>query len=228
MTRETYCVAVFYPAVAAGLLWPYPAWHIVAAVAAAGFLICQALILHAAKGIPTWRTPDMPWMLIATGMFEGLGLLAVIALASGGQIEFSPPLALTGIALAIVNAVLWTRYRMAAASRGIGPLSREALARVTPVLHLVGHATPVVLFAVCLFSNDAQATILAGIGGAAAIAGGMLWKFFIVTRACHQQGFAMPLLPRRGSGKRAAPGRFGQSVLFESTAVYTEDLIRVD
>jgi phenylacetyl-CoA:acceptor oxidoreductase subunit 1 len=218
MTRETYCVAVFYPAVAASLLWPHPALNAVAAVAAAGFLICQALILYTAKGIPTWRTPDMPWMLIATGLFEGLGLLAVITLVSGGQIEFSPPLALVGIALAIVNAALWTRYRIAAENRGIGPLSRNVLARVSPSLHFVGHATPAVLFAVSVFSNDVQSSVLAGVGGAAAIAGGMLWKFLIVTRACHEQGFAMPMLPRRGSGKRSAPERLGKSLFLESIA----------
>ena len=35
MTRETWCVGVFYPAVAAGTLWPHPALDLLAALAAA-------------------------------------------------------------------------------------------------------------------------------------------------------------------------------------------------
>ena len=209
MTRETYCVAVFYPAVAAGLVWPQPILDVVAITAAAGFLVCQALILHAAKGIPTWRTPDMPWMLIATGLFEGTGLLAVIAAVTAGRLPFAPPLALLGVALALVNTVLWVRYRAAAKARGIGPLSRQVLAAISPALHLIGHAMPIVLFALSLSAGNAAAIAIAGVAGAAAIAGGMLWKFMIVTRACHQQGFGLPMVPRRGSGARAAPERLG-------------------
>jgi phenylacetyl-CoA:acceptor oxidoreductase subunit 1 len=217
MTRETYFVAVFYPAVLAGLIWPHPVLDFIAAAAAAGFLLCQALILHAAKGIPTWRTPDMPWMLIATGIFEGIGLLAVIAAASNGWVAFAPSLAVAGIALALINAALWVRYRTAAKTRGIGPLSRRILAATSPALHLIGHATPAVLFALSLVSGNTMAAMLAGGAGAALIVGGMLWKFSIVTRACHQQGFALPMVPRRGSGKRAAPERLGRNAGSDET-----------
>ena len=48
-------------------------------------------------------------------------------------------------------------------------------------------------------------------GTACALGGGVLWKHTLVTRACHQQGFALPRLPQRGSGSRAAPARFGLS-----------------
>lgn len=209
MTRETYCVGVFYPAVAASLLWPHPVFAGIAAAAAMGFLVCQALILHAAKGIPTWRTPDMPWMLIATGLLEGLGLLAVISALSGGRIVFTPLLAVAGIALALVNAGLWIRYRAAAKARGIGPQSRQILAQLAIPVHGAGHALPAALFALSLAATGTAAGLLSAAAGAAAIAGGMLWKFVVVTRACHQQGFALPMLPRRGSGRRAAPARLG-------------------
>ena len=46
-------------------------------------------------------------------------------------------------------------------------------------------------------------------GAACAVAGGALLKYTLVTRACHQQGFALPRVPQRGSGARAAPARFG-------------------
>ena len=43
----------------------------------------------------------------------------------------------------------------------------------------------------------------------AAVAGGALWKIVVITRACYQQGFALPKMPRRGSGRRASPARLG-------------------
>ena len=59
------------------------------------------------------------------------------------------------------------------------------------------------------------AAFIAGLGGpvslvlagAGAVAGGVLWKFTVITGACHQQGFAIPMMPQRGSGTRAAPAR---------------------
>jgi Fe-S-cluster-containing dehydrogenase component len=205
MTRETWCVAVLYPAVAAGLLSSSGALHALAALAAAGFLVCQACILHASKGIPAWRAPLVPWMLLATGLLEGLGLLAIAA--GTGAVALAPSsLAPAGIGLAGVNAVLWWRYRATAKAAGIGPLSRADLAAVTVPLHVVGHLMPALLFAAALGADGWPA--VATIAGVSAVAGGALWKFVIVTRACHQQGFALPMMPQRGSGTRAAPVRY--------------------
>ncbi len=208
MTRETWCVAAFYPAVAAGLLsssGELHALHALAALAAAGFLVCQACILHASKGIPTWRAPLVPWMLIATGLLEGLGLLAIAA-GTGAVVLAPSVLAPAGIGLAGVNAVLWWRYRATAKAVGIGPLSRADLAAVALPVHVIGHAVPAVLFAAALVAGTPPA--VAVIAGLSAVAGGALWKFVVVTRACHQQGFALPMMPQRGSGTRAAPVRY--------------------
>ena len=54
-------------------------------------------------------------------------------------------------------------------------------------------------------------TTLLLVAGAGAVLGGTAWKFTVITRAAFQQGFAMPWLPRRGSGTRAAPFRDGFS-----------------
>ena len=202
MTRETYAVAVFYPALLADLLWPGAALHAVVALAAAAFLYCQARILFAGKGIPAWRAPLMPWMLIATGLFEGLGLLAI----AGLLLESVPrPLAAYGLmALAALNAVLWFAYRSSAADRGIGPLARRVLGAVSPWLTAIGHAAPFALAAAAVMETGG---VMLAIAGAGAVAGGALWKFAVITRACHQQGFAVPRMPQRGSGSRAAPAR---------------------
>ncbi len=230
MTRETYAVAVFYPAVAADFFWPSPALHAVVAVAAAAFLVCQGRILHAGKGIPAWRHPLVPWMLVASGLYEGvalalLGLGALsLALAGGPGGPDSPTVfALAGLAgaavlLAGLNAAIFGAYRAGAAKAGVGPLSRRDLDAIAGRMRWMGHLAPAALFAAAasaplLASATAVATpailLACAAGAAGVVAGGALWKHTLVTRACHQQGFALPRLPQRGSGSRAAPARFG-------------------
>ena len=85
------------------------------------------------------------------------------------------------------------------------PLARAELQRLTPALRLIGHLTPLVLFAIATAFSES----LLAIAGVAAVTGGVMWKFTVITRACHQQGFAMPKMPQRGSGTRAAPARLG-------------------
>lgn len=205
MTRETYCVAVLYLAITADLVWPHAMLHLLVALSAAGFLWSQAMILHAGKGIPAWRAPLIPWMLAATGVFEGLGVLALAAAVADDALAGGRLLAATGLALAAANAWLWHRYRVTAAGRGIGPLARRRLDAITPALHVVGHALPGLLFAASL-AGFGGALALA-VAGASAVAGGALWKSTVIVPASHQQGFAVPMMPRRGSGSRAAPAR---------------------
>ena len=86
---------------------------------------------------------------------------------------------------------------------GLPPLARAELERVTPILRLIGHLTPLILFAIATVFSDS----LLAIAGVAAVAGGVIWKYTIIVSASYQQGFAMPKMPRRGSSTRAAPAR---------------------
>ena len=258
MTRETYAVAVFYPAVAADLVWPSPVLHVLIAIAAAAFLFCQGRILHAGKGIPAWRHRLVPRMLVASGLYEGVALLqtglVVFLLGSGlAPAEGSMPAsesafvgillaAVAGLGLAAANAALFRAYRRGAAQAGVGPLARRELDAIAGWMRWIGHLLPLVLFAVtalaylllvpasvigahCVMDGEAsfgcvvlESTVNIGTvvvplallaGAAGAVAGGALLKYTLVTRACHQQGFALPKVPQRGSGTRAAPARFG-------------------
>jgi len=74
MSREIYIVGVYYPAIAAWLLWPNDWLLLIAGTAALAFLYCQARILQACMGIPAWRIPMMVWMLLVSGLFEGICL----------------------------------------------------------------------------------------------------------------------------------------------------------
>lgn len=79
MTREAFAAALFFPLALGALFVPQalPA----AALAAAAFLYCQARILHAARGIPAWRAPELVPLIVATGLAEGAGLALFFSLA---------------------------------------------------------------------------------------------------------------------------------------------------
>jgi Fe-S-cluster-containing dehydrogenase component/DMSO reductase anchor subunit len=204
MSREIYAVGLFYLSVAADFYQPSPIFHGTAALGAAAFLYCQGRILHAGKGIPSWRVAQMPLMLVATGLLEGIALLTLIFSQWGDQLpdaSLIPPIA---IILIIVNFYLWRRYVGNAKAWGIGPIDRRILGIFTPKLHMVGHVIPLVLFAI-LFLNANSPVWIADLAGFLTIAGGVLWKAIVITRACHMQNFALGKMPQRGSGKFAAP-----------------------
>jgi hypothetical protein len=47
------------------------------------------------------------------------------------------------------------------------------------------------------------------LGAALIVIGGAYWKLILITKACHVQSFEIPMMPKRGSGERAAPERMG-------------------
>jgi phenylacetyl-CoA:acceptor oxidoreductase subunit 2 len=209
MTRETWCVAGIYPALAVSYVWPQYLHGSLAllALAAAGFLLCQARILYASKGIPAWRAPLIPAMVIASGLAEGLGLLAMLSLFPSMQVAPIIVLAPAGLLLVIINSWAWRCYVDSAKAMGIGPLARRDLEGASPWVHTFGHGIPLTLYLLCLAVAPISQS-LAALAGLGAVIGGAVWKFIVITRACHQQGFAIPMQPQRGSGKRAAPKRF--------------------
>jgi phenylacetyl-CoA:acceptor oxidoreductase subunit 2 len=141
-------------------------------------------------------------------LFEGFGLFAMFSLMLGPGLTVVIPAFLGLGVLAVVNLVLWWRYRSTARVEGIGPLARREIDALSPYLHAIGHGLPIVcVIAAAIVGNGAAVPPLLALAGAGAVVGGIMWKFTVITRACHQQGFAIPKMPRRGSGARAAPER---------------------
>lgn len=218
MTRELYAALIFFPSVLASLLTPGPVPFAFAAVSAAVFLFCQVKILHRARGIPAWRVSLMPWMLGATALLEGSGALAIVGAAlSALGIGGAAPGSVLGaswtafiggalVVLAVLNAALWRAYVGSARSQGIPPLSRRVIVALTPRLHVVGHAVPIVAV-LAAWAVPSLSDALLALAGVAAIAGGAAWKFQIIVRAAFMQGFDLRKMPHRGSGQRAAPVR---------------------
>jgi len=211
MSRELYAALVFYPAVLASWLAPGPAAFAIASLSAAAFLWCQAKILHRARGIPAWRVPLVPWMIFASGLLEGVG---AFLLWNGSRSSGAYGL---GVALVLVNFALWRSYVVGAEGEGIPPLARRAIGAIAWPLHLLGHALPLLLIALAWVA-PAAASLFAPLAGLALVAGGALWKFGLVVRAGYFQGFRIPRMPQRGSGRYAAPARLDLAAMARRTA----------
>jgi phenylacetyl-CoA:acceptor oxidoreductase subunit 1 len=203
MTRETYCVGVYYLSWVAGLVWPRPWLLVLTGLAALGFLYCQGRILYAAKGIPAWRAPLVPWLILGSGLLEGWGLYVMSHAIAPESVPFGRPVAVLGMALVVAAAWLWMAYRRTAQRQGIPPLARKALNRASPYVVTTGYILP--LLALAFLDNFSQASLLMAVSGFCAVTGGAIWKFTLITQASYQQGFSLPRLPQRGSGQRAAP-----------------------
>jgi phenylacetyl-CoA:acceptor oxidoreductase subunit 1 len=202
MSREVYAVAVLFPLMA--MAWYRPSLALVLAVgaAAAAFLYCQAQILYASKGIPAWRAPLIPAMLFVTGLSEGTGLYALLSALLWPERSLLP-LALPMLTATAAALWLWRSYVASARENGIPPLARDVLEGLSPYYSL---ALLVALAGASIglwFALPAVEIL----SGATIVVAGAAWKFAVITRASYQQGFVLPKVPQRGSGKYAAPHR---------------------
>lgn len=201
MTREA---ATSAPLMLAGLLALWLQWiglmALLAAIAAV-FLYCQGRILHAARGIPVWRTPRIVPLILVTGLTEGAALflmlmpwLAPATFAAGGRTAL-----VLLVALCILRFGAWKSYR--AGLEGAAPLAAlRALHDADGVVALLGSITPALLAAVGLMFGE-YATAFGVAAGVLAAYGGWHMKAVIITRASYNQGFAINQTPARGGGK---------------------------
>ena len=144
------------------------------------------MLFRSAKGIPAWRVNLIPTMLILTGLLEGVGLLGIASSLASWRLEVSMTfISYWGAGLALINALVWQRYIDYAKPQGIPLLARKELHRITPMLRLMGHFAPLILFALAA----AVSYSMLAIAGAFAVSGGVLWKLTVIMRAGYQQGF---------------------------------------
>ncbi|MDO8608348.1 MAG: phenylacetyl CoA [Phaeospirillum sp.] len=196
MTREAMVAGVLFPLGGAALFFPDLAklvW-----IPALAYLYCQARILEATKGIPTWRSPLILPLILSTGLVEGAGALLVLA-----------PLTLAGgapdwVAAVLIGAVaarvfVWMFYRRRMAAGGAPVAAAAVLIGFSAPFTLGGNVMPVMmLMAAGVMPDIAMAALAAA--GLTAMVGGWALKITIVTKAAHNQGFAIEHAPARGSG----------------------------
>ena len=54
-----------------------------------------------------------------------------------------------------------------------------------------------------VWGNEGSWTL--AVAGILVVVGGINWKILLITKASHQQGYAITKFPQRGSGRYAAP-----------------------
>jgi phenylacetyl-CoA:acceptor oxidoreductase 26-kDa subunit len=194
MTREALFATALVPAAllaAAGV--PFIAW--IAAGLALAFLVCQAYMLRAAKGIPAWRSVRTPPLVIATGLTEGAGLFAA-AVAWTDSLSTAAWLGL-GLLVA-VRAVLWQAWRGTLRTQA-APRALASIDRTGRWLLLAGTAAPLAALALGLALQGDAAGLLRATAGLLAAATGLLFKFDLLGGAAFNQGFTLAHLPVRGA-----------------------------
>jgi len=172
MTRESFAALLLFALGGSFLLFQDRILVYGVALTSAAFLFCQARILHAAKGIPAWRAPQVVPLVVFTGLAEGSGLALV----------FSTDRVLIAIFVVAVlaRALAWSLYRAA--------VSSSALAKPGRALLVLGTIAALALL-----------PFFPPLAGLAALAAGLWLKLALVTRASFNQGYSLPHLPVRGA-----------------------------
>lgn len=194
MTREAYVAALIFLLSVAALASGRALLAHAAGVAALLFLYCQGRILKAARGIPAWREPMVVALIVATGLVEGGGLLAVLAVVAGAAPASLPPVLL---ALVVLRALVWLAYRGRLLRSDAPQSTRRALAPAHTGLLVAGTLLPVLGLAGAL-AWPAGSTVLLPLAALAAVAAGWHFKFVLVTRAAQVQGYALGNKLQRG------------------------------
>ncbi|HEY5719492.1 MAG TPA: DmsC/YnfH family molybdoenzyme membrane anchor subunit [Gammaproteobacteria bacterium] len=198
MTREAVVATALFLLGVLALLFASAAMLWLAGLAGFAFLFCQGRILHAAKGIPAWRAPLTPWLIVATGLTEGAalaGILAALGLGSGAGA------AAVLLVLLLVRALLWAAYRRRVGDAAAPPATRAVLDGLNLPLQLAGHLVPALLLLAALASPGLQPAALL-LGGLLALAAGWYLKYSLVTRAAQVQGFELGPLFTGGTSPR--------------------------
>jgi len=164
------------------------------------FVYAQGRILKASKGIPAWRQPEIVSLIVATGLTEGTGLFAALAIGVGQGGAMPVGLGAVLLAAVLLRYFLWRRYRAALGRDGapVGALAALDGARLA-ALRRAGLALVLLLLAASAFVP--VALILAGL---LAMLAGWSFKYVLITKAAFNQGYALNRMPARGAGTSAA------------------------
>jgi len=208
MAREAWVAIPFFPLAVLALAWPRASLLIAAGLLALAFIVCQAMILYGAKGIPAWRERGIVPLMVATALTEGGGLvlamLPALALLPFDMISRSAGDTITAavLMLAGIRELTWRAYLHALATRGAPTRTLDVLQEIRTPMLMLGLVLPALAIAAG-FLLDLAALPAFALGGFCAFAAGWLLKFILVTRAGYNQGFAIEHVPARGGGSVA-------------------------
>lgn len=194
MTREAFVATLLFPVTAIAAAGVTACAYVAAGLAVA-FIVCQAKMLQAARGIPAWREPLTATLLVVTALVEGGGLW--LALAPWSRTGSQMLLAAFG-GLVLVRLFVWLAYRRAIALAS--PRATSALTGAGRVLQSAGTLVPlgaIALIAAGTVTGSATLALGAAAGLFASTAGAYL-KYVLVVHAGFTQGPVLSRLPVRG------------------------------
>ncbi len=200
MSREAIAAGPLFGFGALFLIWPRLDIGLLAAVSGLFFVYCQGRILRAAKGIPAWRQPGIVALVMATGVTEGAGLFAALAVLVGYDDMVLRTIGLALMVLVGLRALLWQLYRGALGAKGAPTAALAVLDAGYVNLSVRTQAVVLGLVVIGLFSPAVLA-----LAGLAALLSGWGFKYALITRAAFNQGFAINRVPARGAAK-SGPG----------------------
>jgi phenylacetyl-CoA:acceptor oxidoreductase subunit 1 len=207
MAREAWVAMAFFPLAALAWWSLQAAVVIVAGVLGLIFLLCQGMILFAAKGIPAWRHPLIVPLIVATGLAEGTGLFVLLLLVTPSPAPTAAVAAIATLLCAAARGWVWPLYVRSLETTGAPTRTLEVLEGMRTWIHSLGLALPVALI-LAGFIPSIDSTFPFALGGLCAFAAGWVLKLVLVTRAGWNQGFALAHIPRgRGiAGRSIKPG----------------------
>lgn len=201
MTREGFAMPTLF-ACGLGALWQgrVGLLALVAAASALFFLYCQAKILREARGIPTWSTPTIIPLLLASGLAEGVGLATLaIGLLGGSSILALNVLLLLAL---VLRYGAWRRYRRDLSAAGVPAESRAVLSNLDGSFVVSGHGLPFLLAAAALGLGEPALGGLTATAGLLVTLSGWHMKLVLITRAGHfyRKGQSLARLAAARSG----------------------------
>ncbi|MCC6211928.1 MAG: phenylacetyl-CoA:acceptor oxidoreductase [Burkholderiales bacterium] len=193
MTREAMVAVLCMVLGAVWILRGGEALAVALALAAFTFLFCQARILTEAKGIPSWRIAQAGWLVATTGLVEGASLLLLAAYLTGSQSSLAGlEIATICLVLVLVRTIALEAYRRALAGSDVARGAARVFNDSYRLLAGFSSGLPAFLLVIALWSPAAWP---AGVAGAlAAVGGGWVTKYLLVTRAARVQGYAFGAL----------------------------------
>jgi phenylacetyl-CoA:acceptor oxidoreductase subunit 1 len=211
MSREAWVAGAFFPVALAAIWFENGVALILAALLGFAFMVCQAMMFYASKGIPAWRQQTLVPLLVATGFAEGSGLFLLVAAFVPGLQLFALPVAAALVMLVTARYLAW-RFYVGELEREGAPTQTHAVFRAfTPWFLIGGLAVPLWLVAPG-FILPPFTPFLFALAGSTALIAGWAFKLILVTRAGFNQGFALTHTPVRGVGVAGPAVKPGWSV----------------
>jgi len=192
MTREATTAILLFPIAFIGVVFKIPVMITLAGLLGLLFLYCQARILLASKGIPSWREPVIQPLIISTGLVEGTGLLLLSLLILDSIQGWTLYLLLLLLA---IRTLSWNKYRRNLAVSKAPKQTLSVLSGIHAFTFWGGNVVPFILVCAALMIPGIS-IILVSVASIISVLSGWHMKFVIITRAAQQQGYSLGKLNR--------------------------------